>query len=74
MKQYADFVIKKIDPQEKYIKCRFYRNSCKTMSFFQVKDLNIVIRVMCKRFPRLFESVNDPLSRVIIVDNIRESF
>lgn len=74
MKQYADFVIRKIDPMEKFIKCRFYRNSCKSISFFQVKDLNIVIRVMGKRFPRLFETVTDPLSKVIIVDNIRESF
>jgi TFIIF-interacting CTD phosphatase-like protein len=41
-KAYADFVIEKIDPKEEFIKFRFYRDNCKQMTRFQVKDLNLV--------------------------------
>jgi hypothetical protein len=43
-KMYADFVIQKIDPQGIYIEQRFYRDHCKQMGRFQVKDLNLISR------------------------------
>lgn len=73
-KQYADFVIKKIDPSNKYIKGRFYRNSCRQMYFHHVKDLNIVVKAMKGKLASVFANVADPLSRVLIIDNMAESF
>lgn len=69
-KQYADFVIKKIDPHDRYIKGRFYRNSCKNMGFHHVKDLNLVVNIIKNRYPSIFKTVAEPLSRVLIIDNL----
>jgi len=73
-KTYADFVISKIDPKEEFIKFRFYRDSCKPMSKFQVKDLNKVVAHLKESKPSVFKDIQDPLSRIVIVDNISESF
>lgn len=41
-REYAEFVIKQIDPSCKYIEKRFYRGDCKIMGKNLVKDLKLV--------------------------------
>jgi CTD small phosphatase-like protein 2 len=53
-KEYADKVIKLIDPDRKYIRHRLYRGSCTNTSGLYVKELG---------------HLNRDLSKVIIVDN-----
>jgi len=58
---YADAILDYIDPQNKYFKLRFYRDSCvQTKEGFYVKDL------------RIFE--NRSLEDLVIVDNSVYSF
>ena len=71
---YADWVIKRIDPNETHFKFRFYRESCLTRGNFQVKDLGLVKRHIEQSHPELFRNIDDPFSRMVIVDNINESF
>lgn len=59
---YADFVIQKIDPKGEYIEQRFYRDSCKPVGKFQVKDLNLI------------KKDDIDLNKIIIIDNLSESF
>ena len=73
-KAYADFVISKIDPKDEYIKFRFYRDSCKPMNRWQVKDLNKVVKYFKDHKPGVFKDIADPLSRIVIIDNISESY
>lgn len=54
-KEYADMIIKQIDPEQKYFKERWYKSSCKrTENGMYIKDLSLL---------------NLPLDRVVLVDN-----
>lgn len=44
------------------------------MYFHHVKDLNIVVKAMRGKLASVFANVSDPLSRVLIIDNMAESF
>lgn len=59
--EYADAVIKYLDPENKYIKFRLYRNNCVNVGdLLRVKNLNII--------------KNIPLKKVVLVDNNIYSF
>ena len=59
--EYADAAIKYLDPENKYIKFRLYRNNCiNVCDLLRVKNLNII--------------KNIPLKKVILVDNNIYSF
>ena len=59
--EYADAVIKYLDPENKYIKFRLYRNNCINVGdLLRVKNLNII--------------KNIPLKKVVLVDNNIYSF
>lgn len=55
-KDYADKIIEKLDPDQKFIQHRLYRHNCTTYEDLFVKDL------------RVFENV--AMSDMIIIDNI----
>ncbi|OAF68509.1 hypothetical protein A3Q56_03765 [Intoshia linei] len=57
-KSYADVIIKKFDPDNKFFKKRFYRDSCHFLMGIHVKDLNIVRR---------------NLNNVIIIDDVLQA-
>ena len=59
MKQYADPILDLLDPFHKYLKARYYRESCTLSSNGYIKDLNILRK---------------PLKDVLIVDNLAPSF
>ena len=59
MKQYADPILDLLDPSHKYLKARYYRESCTLSSIGYIKDLNILRK---------------PLKDVLIVDNLATSF
>ena len=77
-KMYADFVISRIDPEARYVKQRFYRDHCKTMGKHQAKDLNIVVALQNyvdgEGKPIETLDVKIDLSKLIIIDNLVESF
>ena len=59
--EYADAAIKYLDPENKYIKFRLYRNNCiNVCDLLRVKNLNII--------------KNIPLKKVVLVDNNIYSF
>lgn len=61
VKEYADAVINYLDPEQKYIKFRLYRNNCININnLFNVKDLRVI--------------KNIDLKNTIIVDNSIYSF
>lgn len=53
-RDYANMVIKRIDPMGQYIKHRFYRSSCKQRLNCLVKDLNVVVDCLKQRNPAVF--------------------
>ena len=73
-RDYADFVCKLIDPQGLFFEHKFYRNSCKNLGFFLVKDLKIVVNKIKQSHPYVFSGCSDPLSKVVIIDNMHQSF
>ena len=71
---YADWVMKRIDPNDQFFKFKFYRESCQMLGKYQVKDLELVKRFVKDNYPEVLVGVDDPYSRMVIVDNINESF
>jgi TFIIF-interacting CTD phosphatase-like protein len=59
VKEYADPIINKLDPNNKLIQGRFYRDSCTLKDSFLVKDLL---------------KVSTDMSKTVIVDNIADNF
>lgn len=59
MKEYADPIIDKLDPLNKLISKRLYRDSCALKGNFLVKDLL---------------TITSDLSKIVIVDNIADNF
>lgn len=73
-KIYADFVCRKIDPENKYLNvARFYRDSCKQIGKFQAKDLSLVIRELYGTDDRKIP-ISKMFNKIIIIDNLQESF
>lgn len=70
---YADFAVKKLDPAERFLKQKLYRDSCKPMGRHMVKDLEIVVNMV--NWERKFDNKERvDISKLIIIDNITESF
>ena len=59
-KEYADMILKQIDPDDKYFKAKFYKTNCtKAENGLFLKDLEVVRR---------------PITRTVLVDNSSFSF
>ena len=72
---YAEFVMAKLDPKGQYFEKKFFhRDHCKQIGRHQVKDLGLVLKNVVTQKPEQKVAPIDDLNKIIIIDNLAESF